>query len=116
MKNTKFEYYGISDDYTVRERRYEVRLSQRGNQAKVVVYQGMSCVYKDVFGSVEDAENAIDDIKKNPIYCDDHTPILEWFMDGGKKYESRYPGKDITGKKFEKGTMIWRKRKRNLVA
>ena len=73
-------------------------------------------VLNEKFDTLEQAQARAAELQQVPFYREGNTPILAWFMDGGKQYASRYPGKDITGKHFEAGTMIWRKARKNLVA
>ena len=100
---------GIKNDLGLRVATFTATVCEGSKRAGQVAIQGG--VYNPVWVPADsDIDQAVAD------YMTQHgfSEIRAWFEDGGTQYAANYPGKDITGVRFEKGAQVLRKMKQFL--
>lgn len=94
---------------------YEVKILDTN---RVTVYCGMVSrdpLINEQYESKSEAEQRAAQVLADKPVHSNCTEIRQYFADG-ELYPARYPGRDITGEKFEAGTMVYRKSRHFLVA
>ncbi|MBD3354329.1 MAG: hypothetical protein GF364_22795 [Candidatus Lokiarchaeota archaeon] len=84
-------------------RTFTAKQVEKGPKAGMIVLNGFAGM-EWVDGDSDPAQALRDYMSRKNI-----TEIREWFEDGGAQYEARYPGRDITGAKFDEGALVLRK-------